>query len=75
MKQKTRDPETGEQTWNEPDSEATVEQVQRYCDLDWKEVKPINYWKYACIAILLGTVAGMLSLTPKIIEVIDVCTL
>lgn len=68
-----------------PDSESTVGQIKEFGK--WKKWSPYeqeiwedgynqpNYWKWACIAILLGTVAGMISLTPKIIEVIDVCTL
>lgn len=73
MKTKTtRDPETGE----------TVDYEKIWDELEVPvlrkikpEEQPTNYWKWACIAILLGTVAGMISLTPKIIEVIDVCTL
>lgn len=69
MKTKTtRDPETGE----------TVDYEKMWDELEvpvLRKIKqPTNYWKWACIAILLGTVAGMISLTPKIIEVIDVCT-
>ena len=46
-----------------PDSKATVEQVK-----DWSRFKPqseveetpTNYWKYTCIAILLGIVIAMI---------------
>ncbi len=73
MKTKTtRDPETGE----------TVNYEKMWDELEVPvlrkikpEEQPTNYWKWACIAILLGTVAGMISLTPKIIETVNVCTL
>lgn len=34
---------------------------------------PINYWKYACIAILLGIVTAMALSTPTIISLFDAC--
>ena len=37
------------------------------------EEPPTNYWKWACIAILLGMVAGMILSTPTIISMFDAC--
>lgn len=58
------------------DSEATVEQVKRFesAKKDWEDaVRPINYWKYACITILLGIVAGMIISTPLFVKLAEVC--
>lgn len=66
--------------WKEnklPDSQNTVEQVK-----DWSRFKPqreinetpINYWKYACIFILLGAVTGMILSTPIFVKLAEVCT-
>lgn len=66
--------------WNDlPDSEATVDQVRQsmlkgYLNKIEEENKP-NYWKYACIAILLGIVVGMITFTPTITSMFDVCLL
>lgn len=56
----------------EPDSEATVEQVRnagKWLGLE----EPTNYWKYACITILLGIVTAMILSTPTIVSLFDAC--
>ena len=64
--------------WQEfelPDSEATVEQVRNAGKWLGLEEPKINYWKYACVAILLGIVTAMIFSTPIIISMFDACTL
>jgi len=57
--------------FNEPDSTDTVEQVMAGYYNYGKE--PINPWKLACIAILMGIVAGLILATQPIINALDVC--
>lgn len=59
-----------------PDSQNTVEQVKDWSRFAPQEVNetPINYWKYACIFILLGAVTGMILSTPMFIKLAEVCT-
>lgn len=38
----------------------------------WVEL-PVNYWKYSCIAILLGAVVGMIAFTDPIIKALEIC--
>lgn len=67
------------------DALETAEQIK-----DWSRFKPmndqeivvgwvngnqINYWKWACIAILLGIVVSMITMTPTITKMFDVCTI
>lgn len=59
-----------------PDSEATAEQVKdwgRFKSIHGIPEEPINSWKYACIAIILGIVAAMILSTPTIISLFDAC--
>ena len=55
-----------------PDAEATVEQIKAYDRFTWGE-EPVNYWKWACIVILLGIVVAMITMTPTINSLFDAC--
>jgi len=41
---------------------------------DTKSEVKINYWKYACIFILLGIVSAMILSTPLFVKLAEVCT-
>lgn len=74
-KAKVNDTSFWDKQWQEfeiPDAEATVNQIKTYDRFTWGE-EPINYWKYACIAILLGIVTAMIFSTPTIIRLFDAC--
>jgi hypothetical protein len=56
-----------------PDSQATVEQIKNAAK--WLNTSvEVNYWKYACVAILLGLVAGMILSTPLFVKLAEVCS-
>jgi hypothetical protein len=55
----------------------TLNSVSIICDHNNKEItieSKTNYWKYACIAILLGAVVGMVLSTPLFVKLAEVCT-
>lgn len=42
--------------------------------LQLKGKTPTNYWKYACVAILLGIVTAMILSTPLFVKLAEVCS-
>ena len=77
----------GYRGWDEPTStedidqyyqncgaEATVEQIKNAGKWLGQDEPKINYWKYACIAILLGIVVGMILSTPLFVKLAEVCS-
>lgn len=66
----------GYREWDdEADAQGTVEQIKNAGKWLGQDEYKINYWKYACIAILLGLVAGMILSAPLFVKLAVVCSL